>query len=145
MRRYGPWIYSFAKRLTEGRADAGDITLLETILASAQEAGYERAEFFSHQKTPRLLVWPIQAFLIELCLGGKQSWCSVNLVPPVELMRREIRRRRTQQIGGGTGVANVYKKYLRSNWQRIVQQSHHPIPPAIRRIQHASKIPSGSR
>ena len=71
VQRYGPWIYSFAKRLTQGRADADDVALLENIVASAQEAGYKRAEFFSLHRAPRLLVWPIQAFLIELCLGGK--------------------------------------------------------------------------
>jgi len=71
----GPWIRAFSKRVTQRSSGVTreDGVLLDRILAAAQLAGRDREKFYSQRG--QLLKGPLEACLIELCLGGWQaSW-----------------------------------------------------------------------
>ena len=108
----GPWIRAFAERVSQRSSGVKreDCVLLGRILAAAKQAGRDRAKFYS--KTNRLLIWPLQAYLIERCLGGGQWWTYHKLKPPFDVVQAELDLSRSRDYGNGRGVASLYKRYL---------------------------------
>lgn len=125
---YGQWIREFADRVTRTPLPSGkDKNLLTKVLAEARRLGYQEADFFSQtRKHPKLLKWPLQAFLVEYCLGGPASWKQVNLTPPFQLMKRELSRRRArhQRKNYETGITGFYRKYVTGDWRSRLKKSH---------------------
>lgn len=135
VRRYGPWIYAFANRISRGNATAADLALLPRLLEHAEHAGYSRAAFYSKHKSPRVLLWPLQSFLLEFALGGAHWWQLVEFTPPVELMKRESERTRTRRLDGmDTGVTSLYRKYLGTSWRQVITRGALVVPPRLRRL-----------
>lgn len=126
----GPWISAFAKRLRDKHVSSDDHSLLKKILAAAEDAGYKRAEFFRRDRPNALLLWPIQAFLIEYCLGGAHWWIQQRLIPPMRLVRQNLKRNR-----GSSEKRTIYKRYLRKGWREIIYREPEPdyLP---RRLRH---------
>lgn len=123
LRRDGPWISAFAGRLNGRRVSAADLHLRNKILGAAKCAGYRRDEFFRRDKPDIVLLWPIQAFLIEHCLGGAHWWRDASLIPPMQLVRKEMQRSRGSTK---TGKRTIYRHYLGDGWRAIIER-----PPAL--------------
>lgn len=131
----GPWIRAFAKRVSQpssGVKQSEDHVLLDRILAAAQLAGRDRAKFYS--KTRRLLKWPIQAYLIELCLGGGQWWTHHKLKPPFEVIQAELDLSRSRGYGNNRGVASLYRRHLGPQWETLMTGSPKQMPQAVQRL-----------
>lgn len=130
----GPWIRAFAKRVTQHSSGVNreDRELLERILAAAKLAGRARTKFYSKKK--RLLTWPLQAYLIELCLGGGQWWTEHNLKPPFEVVQAELDLSRSRGYGDGRGVASLYRRHLGPQWRTLMTGSPKHMPQAVQRL-----------
>lgn len=129
----GPWISAFARRQNAKHISATDLHLRDKILAAAKRAGYKRAEFFRRCKPGIVLLWPIQAFLIEYCLGGAHWWRKANLIPPMQLMRQAVQRGRGSTE---TGKRTIYRHYLGDGWRAIIERQPELgyVPRRIRRL-----------
>jgi hypothetical protein len=130
----GPWIRAFAKRVSQPSSGVKreDRELLERILAAAKRAGRARTKFYS--KTDRLLKWPLQAYLIELCLGGAQWWTEHKLKPPFKIVQAELDRSRSRDDGDRRGPTSLYKWYLGCEWETLMTGSPKHMPQAVQRL-----------
>ena len=130
----GPWIRAFAERVSQPSSGVKpeDRELLDRILVAAQLAGRDRAKFYS--KTRRLLKWPIQAYLIELCLGGGQWWTHHKLKPPFEVIQAELDVSRSRDDGNNRGVASLYRRNLGPQWRTLMTGSPKQMPQAVQRL-----------
>lgn len=134
----GPWIRAFAKRVTQPSSGVNreDRALLNRILAAAQRAGHDRAKFYSKKK--RLLTWPLQAYLIELCLGGAQWWTAHKLKPPFKIVQADLDSSRSRYAGESRGPESLYKRYLKQylgrEWETLMTGDPEHMPQAVQRL-----------
>jgi hypothetical protein len=139
---YGPWIHSFAIRLTprsrshaERAADDRDWHIFDRVMQAATSAGYERRRFLSTRNPKLPLRWPLQAFMLEYCLGGRSAWQQAGLITPLDLVERMIAKRQDRDTGD-RAVTGIYQHYLGPAWRSLFRRApRRPgIPRPIKRL-----------
>lgn len=130
----GPWIAAFVNRVKGPAVDRHDAAMLVRILTAAEKAGYERRQFFRRSDGQRVLAWPLQAFLLEHCLGGAHWWTEASLIPPMQLIQQEMTRRRDS--ADDAGRRNIFQHYLGADWRAVVDRPPRPgyVPRRLRRL-----------
>lgn len=126
VRSCGPWIYRFARTVTNPHdvPTKNDLALLRRILAAAERAGYGREPFYSTHPAPRLLGWPLQAFLFELCVGIRKKgdwWTDSGLTSPFDLVQQELSSKR-KRGSYAVKLTGFYKLFLGRDWRVVVDQ-----------------------
>lgn len=153
VRLYGSWIHAFALRVTDQRTPRrkDDSKLLARLIKAARTVGYAPKLFYSTRPNcqPRLLRWPLQAFILELCVGVRKKggwWVESGLSSPMETVQRELRRRR--RLGSDEGKpGRLYKLIVgKDEWSRIVSRSiQADTPPRaiVRALRHLTRLKLG--